>query len=784
MRAHENLQTSPAFGARVCCVLAVALAACSRSEVAPEPAGVTKLVLERSPGEPLSSSNEVVYRRHAATDDPPTWKAIAEHSSIETIEWMSGDVDLGAHVQVLRDPDRRRIELRGPFPSSAFDRVRIGLLVLGRQSVTVELQTAEGRLRSKSVDLLRKGPRISSFDFPQNRDTRGQIESVLIHFGGESKTAAVAFVELLQRPLIGEQEEGAYLPGDQHAANFIELGDDARVATVLGSEAGLRTRAVLPNGTRLAFAIGVPRIVRDASATSTLLVRALQDGVEQLLRVELPEHVDHWQSVHIPAADLRVGESEGSVIELEFDLEVVGELTSYVVLANVRVEAPRTGAPRVLLITSDTHRADYLGVVGGSQVLTPALDKLASRGVIFRDAWAPANSTQPSHAAIMTGLHPRDTAVTYNGKQMSSSLPTLAEAFRSRGWSTYAVVSAAHLRDDVSGLWRGFDRASAPPADYRDSKESLETLERWLPDAQEVPLFLWLHIFDAHGPYDPPPETYRDLIAEGHDPHATSLAPLPSEHKPEWDQSVRDVEYVRALYRGEVRYLDQRLAGVLNHPLLSGAWVAFAGDHGECLPGDPTPWFNHIGISPATLAVPLLMAGPGIESARTVMRGVTIVDVGRTLLDVAGYREADFPGQNLLEQEIERPRFALESKARSASLRAGSWFLKLDLWTDPRQLRDGQHQHVTELFDLEHDPRGVREVSGDEVARTRQMRARLVDWLLQAPDETRTGRTKFDKPGMLDQLAGLGYTADGAGATVLFDADCACVVCEQHREGN
>src|ERR1700752_4646086 len=62
--------------------------------------------------------------------------------------------------------------------------------------------------------------------------------------------------------------------------------------------------------------------------------------------------------------------------------------------------------PNIILITIDTLRADHLGCYGYKQNTSPNIDRLASRGLIFRNAFATAPITLPSHASILTGLYP------------------------------------------------------------------------------------------------------------------------------------------------------------------------------------------------------------------------------------------------------------------------------------------------------------------------------------------------------------------------------------------
>ena len=203
-----------------------------------------------------------------------------------------------------------------------------------------------------------------------------------------------------------------------------------------------------------------------------------------------------------------------------------------------RLGAPETPPPKdaanLLLITMDTTRADRLGAYGGPPGLTPNLDRLAASGLIFEHAYCPMPLTGPSHAALLTGLTPRENAVVQNGVPLGTNSPTMAEVLRSRGYRTGAVVAAFTVSSKL-GFARGFELFDDDfaPADaltrltlvrfagslgvvdvkarlQRPGGEVTPAAIRWLKDKRNRPFFLWVHYFDPHTPYEPPDE-YRDL---------------------------------------------------------------------------------------------------------------------------------------------------------------------------------------------------------------------------------------------------------------------------------
>ena len=174
--------------------------------------------------------------------------------------------------------------------------------------------------------------------------------------------------------------------------------------------------------------------------------------------------------------------------------------------------SPRAGTPRtnVVLVTIDTLRADHLGCYGGTAARTPELDRLAAEGALFERAWAQAPVTIPSHASILTSLPVAQHGVVHNGGRLARpDLDSLPRAFARAGYRTAAFVGAAHLGPNgpLAPLVGEADVYSAP-SDLRRPRIAEETnheVFRWLRGACRDPFFAWVHYWDPHMPYTPPP---------------------------------------------------------------------------------------------------------------------------------------------------------------------------------------------------------------------------------------------------------------------------------------
>ena len=459
----------------------------------------------------------------------------------------------------------------------------------------------------------------------------------------------------------------------------------------------------------------------------------------------------------------QVSQGHGAI---EFERRTDGPANSALLVSTPRLLDMEAEHPTVILITSDTHRADHVSTINpGSPVSTPHIDKLGSEGAVFTNCFSSINNTNPSHVTLLTGVHPRDTKIINNHTRLHVSAETLAEQFREAGYQTHAALSAFHLFDDVSGLGQGFDRMSAPLRGAVDGRGTLARAGEWIDEAKGAPLFLWVHLFDAHTPYKLPDEQMQELLDGRPDPYRDDvdlgLAPRPL---PSWlaKSELRDPEFVTALYAGEVRYLDGLLGDFLARRGVDSASIAFTADHGEAL-GERGIWWDHFGLVDPTIHVPLVLRGPGVEPGSRSAAPVRQMDVGRTLLNMSGLNDAPFPGRDVREalsdEPAPEPRFALSAQGISASVELEGWLLELYLHdvSGSDSSPDRRLGEVT-LFNLATDPRCANDQLLDEFPRAQRMRSALIQWLEAARSTGMTYENQEVNPAVQAKLAELGYT--------------------------
>lgn len=344
-------------------------------------------------------------------------------------------------------------------------------------------------------------------------------------------------------------------------------------------------------------------------------------------------------------------------------------------------EAAEAQAPNLLVVSVDTLRADHLGAYGNLTVQTPHVDALAQEGVLFEQAYAPIAVTGPSHAAMLTGAGPWRTGMLLNGVALPTEWPTIASLLHERGYATGAFVSA-YVLDGALGFSRGFQiydssfgalrgleltalgRVFAMLGRRHDPHEVLErsadaTVEQalnWLNDRDGRPFFAWVHFFDPHGPYQPP-SPWDEAYYTG-DPKAaahtsmdavTDIAPYLKDSL----AGIRDVDWVKAQYAGEVSFVDAQLGRLLAHLESQGRMdntvILFVGDHGESL-GEDGVWFNHGGdLERSALKVPMVLRWPErVPAGVRIESPVGLVDVAPTVLGLLGVPVAAADGLDLM----------------------------------------------------------------------------------------------------------------------------------------
>ena len=446
--------------------------------------------------------------------------------------------------------------------------------------------------------------------------------------------------------------------------------------------------------------------------------------------------------------------------------------------------------PNILIVSLDAVRGDHLGRDARQAGQTPALDRLAAEGTRYAAAYTPATWTLPTHTSLFTGLpvSSHGVAAHWTGRTRLSDKPmvTLAEHMRGLGYQSAAFSNAAPISPGT-GLDRGFDRFTEVwrPFDeshrlwrlrvagrypgrrlheyyvgrrwHRRDKGARRTnrlVGRWLREIRDSgrPFFAFVHYFEAHAPYWPP-RRYRTGIP-GASREEAEWARMPYDFlagRQEIDDTA--FERLRALYSGEVRYLDhvvgdlrRRLerAGVLDDTLL----IVLA-DHGESF--GEHGHYQHAGQSlhDHAVRVPLILRLPSaVPKGERRVDPVSLLDVAPTIVALLGDRaggDARFVdqlrGRNLLDLPDPERAVVCESlsglreELRAIDPEADTSHVDREL----RALRWGRHKLIRGdvrppvLYDMVDDPQEITDLAQERPELLAEMAARLDAWLADTP---------------------------------------------------
>lgn len=338
----------------------------------------------------------------------------------------------------------------------------------------------------------------------------------------------------------------------------------------------------------------------------------------------------------------------------------------------------------VLLIVADDLRPE-LGCYGVADVRSPNIDRLAKKGMLFRNAYVQYPVCNPSRASFLSGLRPDETGIISNNVPFRSRLPdlvTLPQVFREAGYFTAGIGKIFHLGQDANGRpvpfqdprsWEHFfdSQAHAPAAgrtgegrnltdgrlkwcqwraadggdeDQPDGVNVTEAL-RVLENHHDKPFFLALGIHKPHDPFVAP-RRYFDLYPED----SVRLADEPADRSPQVrlaipnhrdfaDFTDRERREFKRAYHACVSYADAQIGRVLDaldrHALWDDTIVILAGDHGYHL--GEHEWWNKVTVYELGARAPLIAWVPGAAGMGQATDAlVEFVDLYPTLVDYAG----------------------------------------------------------------------------------------------------------------------------------------------------
>jgi len=400
----------------------------------------------------------------------------------------------------------------------------------------------------------------------------------------------------------------------------------------------------------------------------------------------------------------------------------------------------------VFLITIDTLRSDHVGCYGYQWIQTPTIDQLAKQGIRFAQAFTPSPITNTSHASILTGLLPSSHGVSDFGVPLTADHSTLAELLEKRGYQTAAFIGSIILDSKTlaPGLDRGFEFYDNFPEKTetksrwgrleRRGMDVVQRAETWLDGHRTGPHFVWVHLYDPHDPYEPPPpysEKYKDH-----------------------------------LYDGEIAFADSALGRFLNYlkeqHWYEGALIIVVGDHGEGL-GEHGEDTHGIFLYDSTTHVPLIVKLPNEQEAgKVVEEQARTTDILPTILELLGIPAPESLDGTSLKSAL------LGTEAPSRTVLGETDYPLRFGWAPLRSVRKDAFKFIEaprpELYDLRSDPGEIRNAYVPWDSTVQKLRKELAKLSAKAAGKPSAAAVA---PSTTDELRALGYlsTADARSST-------------------
>ncbi len=292
----------------------------------------------------------------------------------------------------------------------------------------------------------------------------------------------------------------------------------------------------------------------------------------------------------------------------------------------------------VVLVTLDALRKDRIGIYNPEKELTPYIDRLAEKSVIFENCFTVSNTSAPSHTSILSGCYPMSHGLRRNGWKVNESTVFLSEVLKKQGLRTVGAVSQEMLTSTYNfnkGFDVFFDNSKMDKVmkklskigtrkvnmrkivqfffvdtHSRAGKNTIAEVVNWVESNYKERFFLFMHLFDVH----------RDTFAE-------------ENRGIELDEVKR--------YDENVSIVDKLFGRLLNSleklELMKNTMIIVMADHGECL-GEFRKKSHGYTLLDVEFKVPLIIYHPSLKPQR-VRKMCRTIDVFPTTLELAGIKE-------------------------------------------------------------------------------------------------------------------------------------------------
>lgn len=443
----------------------------------------------------------------------------------------------------------------------------------------------------------------------------------------------------------------------------------------------------------------------------------------------------------------------------------------------------------VVIILLDAVRAGNLSCYGYDKPTSPNIDEIASEGLLFENCFSQSTRTEPSLATIMSGKHPLNHGVVAHGTRHTgesarrlkeSGTRLLPEILKSRGYETIAVDwlarwhkrgydhygvdqakwkklrwRASNLLRKISGpLWEfasGMHQKSIGPAVHRAACEKVTNNAIGLLEKCKRDFFLFVHYWDVHAPYSPPPEHRAPFDREG-GIALTELLDGLKEKGVTFNNYFMSVfsqydtlERVRSAYDGCIHWVDSQVGRLVDYlrmrDLLDDTLLIITADHGEAL-GEHGIYFTHAGLYDHTIHVPLILRHPKLGKGR-IKELVQHTDITPTILDLLDIEKPDLLDGHPIPDYTRDEVYMEMNKSKMRAIRTDRW--KYIHTVDMEYMRKAywfKGGGKAELFDLREDPGEEENLIEKEPDKAQELKERLENKVREFRSKHEKGRVQ------------------------------------------
>lgn len=440
--------------------------------------------------------------------------------------------------------------------------------------------------------------------------------------------------------------------------------------------------------------------------------------------------------------------------------------------------------PNVILITLDAVRSDYLGCYGNPFIQTPNIDELAKNGAIFTNAFTTMPLTNPALASLFTSTYPRVHGVLTCAWGLNTTLPVLAEILKKKGYRCAGFISVRHIGSKF-GFARGFDffYEEFPDSVWElDAKTVTDKAIHWLKENHSKCFFIWIHYFDPHTPYQPPPPYDEFYTREKDIKFRATGEEVRAIEEGRLKLTYREVEYLKALYAGEISYVDNQIGRLLEelrkYKLIpEKTIIVVLSDHGESFEHNRL-FVHETALYDGIVRIPLIFYyPPKIPANKKLDNLVQNIDVTPTILHLLNYevKYPTFQGKSLLPLLLKSEKFSslstddetvyIERRAFTNEYTTREQAIKRQIvpgLTFAIRTRSWKYiwskEGTSELYNLVADPGETKNVVMEKPEIAEQLKNKLFVWL-KNNSKKKMCMPVFQKydPEMIERLRSLGY---------------------------